>query len=519
MPRPCIFIRPCVRLVLVAAWLPWGAACLLGTDASLDEAALAGPVEAQDVGGDHGGGEDPDVSSTPGACGARAGGLPGERVGDPCGACGNGALLCGPDEVLGCVGDRTDACGACDGWDRAPDAPCGPCGGVWRCGDGAWRCEGDATNLCGGCAELVPQTAVPGFRCSAETFDGPGMWACDGWDRVVCRPAARNACGGEGALSALPGQPCGACSLGRWRCDGADALRCCFGAPGEACLDALPLSARNACGGCEPLRQPDAEEACGPCGTGRWQRDCARGIVFCAGPGLQACGGCGALPGPPGAACPGGVTQCVSTDEVRCVAGTPGNACGGQASLAGRPGDACGPCGDGVWVCAGADRVSCVGARSTQPCGGCRTSHHLEAASCFAGQRWRCDTPGEPRAAEPDPLACLLPADRGPCGQALPVQDTRGEACPCKGRWVCLPGEPLLACLRAPEDEPALRFRDRDGDGWGDRNDPGSSQCGREPGYADRSGDCDDTDPDVNPDRSESPGNGRDDDCDPATPD
>jgi MYXO-CTERM domain-containing protein len=58
-------------------------------------------------------------------------------------------------------------------------------------------------------------------------------------------------------------------------------------------------------------------------------------------------------------------------------------------------------------------------------------------------------------------------------------------------------------------------YGDADGDGFGDERLPQVSQCGRPPGFADRAGDCDDEDGDVNPDADEVC-NGVDDDCDQA---
>ncbi len=56
-------------------------------------------------------------------------------------------------------------------------------------------------------------------------------------------------------------------------------------------------------------------------------------------------------------------------------------------------------------------------------------------------------------------------------------------------------------------------YTDGDGDGWGD-DDSGTEACEQPSGTADRDGDCDDNDQDINPDADEVCHNDIDDDCD-----
>jgi len=60
---------------------------------------------------------------------------------------------------------------------------------------------------------------------------------------------------------------------------------------------------------------------------------------------------------------------------------------------------------------------------------------------------------------------------------------------------------------------------DTDGDGFGDSDAELVEACAAPPGHADNATDCDDTDPDVNPDAEEVPCDGVDNDCDAATVD
>lgn len=73
----------------------------------------------------------------------------------------------------------------------------------------------------------------------------------------------RNACGGEGPLEHLPGEPCGAC--GRQVCAGPEAVQCDDSDP------------RNACGGCGPAPREECNERDDDC-DGLVDEDCVRAL-------------------------------------------------------------------------------------------------------------------------------------------------------------------------------------------------------------------------------------------------
>lgn len=340
---------------------------------------------------------DPDEGSGGGvetnACGGegalRFEGTP-ATVGERCGACGDGFLVCAGLTALGCVGATPEnACGGCGELPAEPYTACG------ACGDGQWECEGadalrcayaSSANACGGCTALE---GAPGFECAANP---PSTWVCDGADQVACVAGLLNECGGDGELgfgdrSARPGEPCpGACQDGVLRCAGPDVLAC------EGAVD------ENECGGCA-VPPGDIGAPCGPCG-GVWA--CSEnGDYVCDysnGAGApNACGGCSELASEPGEACAeGAVAVCIGPDAVTCVStGPETNACGGLGSIAEdeSPGTRCGACGLGFYACEGTAGTRCVDAVDDNGCGGCT---RLEAAPgtrcgpCGSGS-WSCE--------------------------------------------------------------------------------------------------------------------------------
>lgn len=157
----------------------------------------------------------------------------------PCGASGEGVLVCAGLNVLRCLGEATgtNACGGRGVLGAEPGAPCGVCAGeegsgTWICdatAEAGVRCEGArAPNVCGGCALL---TGRPGASCT-DSAGEPGRWACSSADALVCAAEAENACGGSGTLRhegevALPGDACERpCGRGVLQCTSAESLGC-----------------------------------------------------------------------------------------------------------------------------------------------------------------------------------------------------------------------------------------------------------------------------------------------------
>lgn len=143
---------------------------------------------------------------------------------------------CGEDETTAVPIDLNE----CDGtgpllFDGEPVAVgdlCGPCSfGEIVCRNTQAVCaDPNPTNICGGCADL---DARPGQYCAA----GGGMageWACDGDDALICESHGHNGCGGETELANLPGDSCGSCGFDVYICDGEEATTCdgSVGCPG-----------------------------------------------------------------------------------------------------------------------------------------------------------------------------------------------------------------------------------------------------------------------------------------------
>lgn len=437
----------------------------------------------------------------------------GATLGGACGACGDGAWTCDAGGWT-CVGATTTDDAALCGCEPAPGAvgdACGSCGGEWRCAAGGWMCDGPAPNACGGCGAITPAAATPGYACDRDE-DGEidGVWTCTGASTAACLDPSDNGCGGTASLDGAPGERCGACGGGRWRCSTADAVECCFDDGDGGCLREEPV---NLCGGCAAI--PDVVgTSCGSCGSGTWALDCARDRVVCRDDQHNACGGCAALAAAPGSACAGGAWACAGADDVVCVGGPATNACGGTAELAAAPGTACGACGTGTVVCAGPDLTACAGDTPLNACGGCDALPVRVGEACATGRVWSCGASGTAAG-----LSCSPPDELGVCGGTPVARDLYADCGDCGGRYACTTPGGLPECVVAPERALRVRFVDEDGDGFGDRDDPGSSVCGDALGYADNATDCDDARELTNPEADEVPGNGEDDDCDRATPD
>ena len=100
-----------------------------------------------------------------------------------------------------------------------------------QCGFGELVCDGlntltcedpDPTNECGGCQDLPGEL---GESCSTASVSS-GTWACESSDSMVCESGDVNACGGVEVLSSQPGEDCGECGIDSVVCDGANAVTC-----------------------------------------------------------------------------------------------------------------------------------------------------------------------------------------------------------------------------------------------------------------------------------------------------
>ncbi|MEM6290893.1 MAG: VCBS repeat-containing protein [Myxococcota bacterium] len=106
------------------------------------------------------------------------------------------------------------------------------------------------------------------------------------------------------------------------------------------------------------------------------------------------------------------------------------------------------------------------------------------------------------------------PGEENACGGCEDLPQAVGEACNgCEGlAWSC-DGEDAVVCDGFDPQAESF-WPDEDEDGYGDADDPGLETCeGAPEGWVDNDNDCDDTNPDVNPDGVEVC-NGLDDQCD-----
>lgn len=358
--------------------------------------------------------------------------LKGKEPGEACGDCGEGTYLCDGKDALVCIGAiRKNPCGRCERLAHALGDLCGPCGqGSWSCSaDGSLVCAGDREiNECGGCSDLSNRA---NFICEVDGEEG--LWKCANSEQLRCVGPGRNLCGGTMTLAGIPGQSCGACSRGRWFCDGFNAVACANAEVGV-----------NACGGCAPL---DVEPGigCGDCG-GVWACDGTERLKCSAT--FNLCGACSPLAQTPGDVCGEGlIVACQGTMDTACVDASQYNPCGGTLALPASPGASCGLCGDGYFICGAPNLLYCYGARAqANSCGGCTPLESEPGEACGSGQIWVCDPSGEA-------LQCLAdesiePVSTNVCGGTLELGGKPGDTCnECGQLWCSSIDANRLVCL------------------------------------------------------------------------
>ncbi len=406
--------------------------------------------------------------------------------GDACGTFREGALACAGLDVLRCVGEaERNACGTVGALPHGPGEACG-CGGVWACREGGGlTCTGGVVrNECGGCFALDGRPGVP---CSLGT--DVGLYACDGADSIECVPD-RNACGGPDPLrdpddvvsEALPGDVCSAaCGPGTWVCDGPDALRCVSDVAG------------NLCGGCASLAG-NPGDVCGVFADGVWQCDGADRVACDGASDPNACGGSEALAGQPGEPCGVAGTWICAGGDVVCLelAGSEPNACGGTSTLTGAPGDPCGACGLGALQCTGTDALVCSlsDAEQRNVCGACGPLLGAEGDACgvCADGSLACAESGTELVCE---AAVEAPNECGSCGD---LGASSASACGECGTFTCAGGRlrcelPPGGCPR-PDTCADLRC-DRSGRACSEAVGSTDASCGAcLEGYTEREGAC-----------------------------
>lgn len=251
------------------------------------------------------------------------------RVGDACGECADGKLICGAPDVLVCLGARAalpdcsgpvdsgsaNPCGGFselefDGQPAAPGAACGACNdGVLICTSPTLlACYGGQATGCadGGAAGTDAGTSSGGFGGGTSGNGGAGGADTGGSNyggtsgnggaiggasgaagsggkggssgsSGAVGSAGAGACSGTGYTylghSASVGDACGACSDGQLVCPGGSTktLYCSGATPTGYCGD--PASAPNTCGGIGPLLWRGVVSSplvrCGGCGYGK----------------------------------------------------------------------------------------------------------------------------------------------------------------------------------------------------------------------------------------------------------
>ncbi len=211
--------------------------------------------------------------------------------------------------------------------------------------------------------------------------------------------------------------------------------------PDTATPDTTPVDTCvvNACGGCSALGgTPGA--SCGTCG-GKLACNGTEALKCEGSTSANACGGCGALSGTLGAACGtcGGKLACDGTEALKCEGSMPTNACGGCTVLGNTVGAACGTCG-GMLACDGTEALKCTGSMPTNACGGCNVLGGTVGASCgtCGGGTLGCDGTTA--------LKCNGATPTNACGGCTTLPGAVGGACgTCGGMFAC-DGANALKC-------------------------------------------------------------------------
>ena len=410
-----------------------------------------------------------------------------DQIGDTCGLCGGGTLVCdGPAEVT-CLGDTPNPCGGCEVLPGIPEQECGRCGGEWRCGeDGESMYCSELANPCGGCTDFSDEVHIHHACPLSDADDDRGIWSCTSSGAARCSPIGLNACGGDAALGNLPGEPCGACDQDVYVCTESGGVECDRDEDNPRGL--------NLCGGCGrfPFAPDESEDArpggmvdvelgapCGlgtKCGTwacvpGSEGTSVNQGRLWCAPPpeGWNACGGCADFGGKlPGDACDldgargPGVLLCAGPNALHCAdSPATANACGGDEELPNseeQVGDPCGDvspgenCRDGVVVCASPNQRACLGATSENACGYCPPLAQVRGAACGLYSEWECDA--QEQGPQADGLSCEHPSGN-PCGgedmiDTGQIWDACGRCEGQPGRLACAEGDDGLECVDLP---------------------------------------------------------------------
>ena len=161
--------------------------------------------------------------------------------------------------------------------------------------------------------------------------------------------------------------------------------------------------------------------------------------IGCKDPGLNACGGCGAIAGTPGGTCGcnNTYTFACSADKTSVACGDPGaNACGGCGTLSAAPGAACGQCG--AYACS-ADKTSVACSDpGLNACGGCGTLPAAPNAACGTCGKEVCGS-------SKTTVSCSDPGANA-CGGCGALSAAPGASCGTCGTYVCSADKGSVSC-------------------------------------------------------------------------